>query len=163
MINRYQLIDLKEQCEHMIVPTKEDWMDVLHVAYLISSQILKEKIFVFLRDDMSMLQSEDNEAVDSINDRFPGMMSDILDSRRLVQVSNPSPLILSFLEKEAASNSEIKLPDARVPLFAAIVVGAALYAYGNVAQIVVLGPIVPIVNVTCVLLMLFAAYYYMKK
>lgn len=168
MVIRYHMEDMKVLCESMLVPSESNWQDILHVSDLINSTTLKKDVMRFLRGNLSLLtkaveeHGQDEAAEDGprlpleeFSAMYPDLLQEIMTMR--IQTTPPPPCALYVQKIADNANAPDELASRTLPLWAMAGAAIALYLYAYLSTIVVLGYLVPIINVSALLGM---GYYF---
>jgi hypothetical protein len=86
--------------------------------------------------------------VADFQEEFPGLLEDLLASRKVIFPLPPSQLIIkqSTESNEAAANARGKDKAPVFPLWALVVAAVSMFLYQHVSKIISLGPIIPVLN-----------------
>ena len=144
--DRYDVPDMKSLCESMITPSKTNWMNLLEASDLFGSSRLYVEVMNFLRSDVSILM--ENQVMKIANERFPGLISEVLSLRKEIHPAPPSKIFSEYVrimkkEKEIAQNT-----NHRIPIWILVVIAIMAYIYAKSASLVSTGYFVPTVNIT---------------
>ena len=156
----------------MLVPTKDNWLDLLRAADLLGSRRLQTLALGYLRDNFSVLlqvrneSSTSNETTDKLipqlennlplesdlnqlNAEFPGLLQQVLEMRRQVSPLPPSHILNSRM-KEHPKEVQSSTKAVRFPIVAALLGIAALVVYQYTSNMIVMGPYIPFFNGACI-------------
>lgn len=162
--DRYGIEGMKVLCENMLVPTNDNWLDLLRASELLGLIRLKQTVVTYLRDnfhalrlgDADLLREEDGEGyysegeqneqfVKALREEFPTLLEDILVSRSEYFPVAPSKI---FIEQTTESKQATVLAQRpQFPLWALGLAAACLFLYQHMSTIVPLGIMVPIMNI----------------
>lgn len=164
---------MRTVCEHMIVPSVVTWKNILSVAEALRSTRLLAAVKIFLRDNFNLLlnvskdcdDSEDEEFFDAdtqegslnnnnetqayLNRNYPGLLDEVLDMRRQMHLPPPSRVFLKRADEMQVKRQVKEKPKA--PYFTLVILLVAVLTYVYVGSFVVLGNLVPIINITFLL------------
>jgi len=164
--DRYDVPDMKSLCESMITPSKSNWMDVLEASDLFGSSRLYMEVMNFLRHDISVLM--ENQGMKAANERFPGLIEEVLSLRREIHPSPPSKIFSDHIKNMKKEKEKIQSTSHRIPLWVLVVMIVMAYIYSRTASLISTGYLVPTVNIAFIVigvLFLFARQtkYYEKS
>ena len=170
--DRYGLRDMKDLCESMLVPSKDNWFNLLRAAELVSSEKLRALTMSFLQDNFAVLlgtvdvdvepepsaeqrlstpQAQAQTQVSYITflrSEFPDLLDTILDQRTRSFPLPPSQVILQHLREGTKLKSKLTANSAdSFPTWALFAMAGCAVAYPHVSNIISLGPFVQIFNV----------------
>lgn len=77
--DRYQVHDLKRLCESMLIPSHDNWIDLLRAATLFNSPQLEVDVLAFLRDNVEVIMKVKDLG---LSEEFPGLLAQVMDIRR---------------------------------------------------------------------------------
>ena len=158
--DRYDLTDMRYVCESMLVPSEDNWLDILHAADMLDSKRLKLEVEGFVRDnfavvcpdeDFSQAGIHNNTTMTMLREEFPEFLDRVFESRVDAHPLPPSQIFLETTtvnEKISAEESGFQSP---FPMWALVTMLVTFFLYTQMASIISLGPIIPIVNVLFVL------------
>jgi hypothetical protein len=160
--DRYGISDMKEVCENMLVPSTDNWLEILNVADMLRSKRLQLEVDGFVRDNFSVICPEedfsptglrDNKTIAMLREDFPDFLGRAFEARL---DAHPLPPSMVLMDKTMGNNKAIKEEAERPPFPTwALVTGIiTFFLYTQSSKVVTLGPIIPIVNVVFVLGML---------
>ena len=155
--DRYQVHDLKRLCESMLIPTHDNWIDILRAATLFHSPQLEEDVKSFLRDNIEDVMKVKDMG---ISEEFPELLTEIMEIRR---VSYPLPPAQSLVEytTHVAKETKEKREQFHMPWWAIVAALASAFVYQHVIRVVSLGVLVPVVNVVIFLGIMYYFYHVM--
>ncbi len=113
-VYRYGLLDMKSLCENMLIPNRENWLDLLRAADLLHAHTLKRNVVSFLRDnfhalhlDLSTLDAiaaaqEKKQAKEEAQaDDFDAQGNPIVKTKATSPLEeDPAPLVIQELKEE---------------------------------------------------------------
>lgn len=144
--DRYDVPDMKSLCESMITPSKSNWMDVLEASDLFGSSRLYMEVMNFLRNDISALMENQNMKI--ANERFPGLIEEVLSLRREIHPSPPSKIITEYIRSMKKEKDKVQSESHRIPLWSLVVLIVLAYLYARTASLISTGYLIPTINTT---------------
>lgn len=170
--DRYNMPDLKSLCESMLVPSKDNWIDLLHAADLIRSKYLQLQVVCFLRDNMSVLNEhlrvEDKDGnptslVSLMSEEFPWLLPEVLDLRKEAHPRPPSEILIAQLVSNHNFQKE-KSKAPPIPWWALLTCLFGAFAYAHASQYFVFGDlakkVLPLLNVVFSIAFI---YFFMRR
>lgn len=154
--DRYQVHDMKRLCESMLVPSADNWLDLLRAATLFSSPQLEADVMVFLRDNVESVM----QAKDQISEEFPELLSTVMETRRAAYPLPPAQSLVAYTAHMAKETKE-KREVLHMPYWAIVAALLSAFAYQHVVRVVSLGALVPVVNVVMLTGVMYYFYYVM--
>jgi hypothetical protein len=161
---------MKQLCESMLIPSKTNYIDLLRASDLLSSKNLRFQVIRFLRDNFSALSEIDAEdefgnslsLITVLNDEFPGLLGEVLELRREAHPRPPSSLLIRRTTENQKEIEEIR--DSPVfPYWALGVMFVCTFSYMFLSKLIVLGPVIPVINVGGLFLFIFYIFNKLKS
>jgi alpha-tubulin suppressor-like RCC1 family protein len=151
--DRYQIMDMRCLCENMLVPTKDNWRELLQVAESIHSSRLKSETVGFLRNHLGEAYlSGSTEDIE----QFPGVMEDILRMRQVAFPTPPSKLLIEKITTNVKMEEENNKVD--FPWVGLVIIAVIGFVFTFVVKVTSLGPLIPWLNGGMFIAVLFYAY-----
>lgn len=155
--DRYQVGDLKRLCESMLVPSHDNWVDLLRAATLFDSPQLEADVVSFLRDNVDdLLRVKDA----GISEEFPLLLPHVMEIRRASFPLPPAQSLAAYTSQVAQVSKE-KREQFHMPYWAILSALLAAFTYQHVIRVVSLGVLVPVVNVVMFMGVMYYFYYVM--
>lgn len=170
---------MKVLCENMLVPSQSNWMDLLRAADLLGSRRLHLLVISYLRDNLTKLSAGSGTMADKSNSsstssaeitgetdplvvelmsEFPEVYAEVMALRRGISPAPPCTLLINQFIANSKGNEAVKNKKNTFPFWALIMAAVCLAMYQNLSKYVPLGWVVPIVNVTGVVVIVLIAY-----
>jgi len=180
--DRYVVPDMKLLCENMLVPSESNWLDLLRAAQLLNSLRLELQVMAFLKVNFAVLQGlyhndegsqgegvEGDEStvqysnVADFQGEFPGLLEELLEGRKQLFPLPPSQLMIQRTrDSGSAADQETSKQEVPVfPLWALVGACVCFFFYQHVSRIIVLGPIIPVVNIAGFVLLAYFAFRFL--
>jgi hypothetical protein len=153
--DRYGIEDMRDMCESMLVPSEDNWLDLLQAADLLNSQRLLIEVEGFIRDNFSVLCPDEdyseagrsnNSTMAMLRQDFPDTLNRVFTARLAAHPLPPSHALMEHTMGNKRKQEEVEA----APPFPWWALGAGIvlfYLYAQLSRIVALGPLVPVVNV----------------
>eukprot|EP01034_Spumella_vulgaris_P030986 gene30986-38291_t len=144
--DRYDIPDMKLLCENMLVPSENNWLDLLRAADLLNSQRIQLLATAYLRDNFSLLEVqeekvdekvekkssldekvEENSSLSQLKEEFPGLLEELFEKRKEISPLPPSQLLINQCTTQSQKEKKEHNP--------------------YVSRFVSMGWVIPIVNV----------------
>ena len=165
--DRYGLRDMKDLCESMLVPSKDNWFNLLRAAELVSSERLRAQTMSFLQDNFAVLLgnvdvdvepgpdlSAEHQAqtqvsfITFLRSEFPDLLDTILEHRKRSFPLPPSQVIIQHLKEGTKLKSKMSTNSGDTfPTWALVAMAGCAFAYPHMSNIISLGPYVQIFNI----------------
>lgn len=155
--DRYQVHDLKRLCESMLIPSHDNWIDLLRAATLFNSPQLEVDVLAFLRDNVEDVMKVKDMG---ISEEFPNLLSQIMEIRRSAYPLPPAQGLVTYTNHVAKESKE-KREQFHMPYWAIAAGLVAAFTYQHVIRVVSLGVLVPVVNVVMFMGVMYYFYYVM--
>jgi alpha-tubulin suppressor-like RCC1 family protein len=157
MADRYGVSNMKRHCESMIIPSHESWIDILTIAEMINSKHMTLAVKSFLVENMSTIKSllskpnDDNDdkyqlLIGELKERYPTLFDEIFQTNDSAHGSSPSEILIERVSA-AATIRDRKQSAPNIPIWVLLLLAVAVIGYQYVSTIIVLGWIIPFVNV----------------
>lgn len=153
--DRYHITDMRLLCENMLIPTKENWMELLQVADAINSVRLKNETICFLRNHLGDTL-KDRHSLEKSFEQFPDVLETILKMRQVAYPTPPSKILVDQVIANVKLNQEkstIEIPWVGISLL--VISG---YIYTQLIRSKSLGPMIPFINMFMIAGLFFFAY-----
>jgi hypothetical protein len=140
--DRYQMDGMKVLCENMLVPSHNNWLDLLRAARLFNCSRLETEVIGFLRDNISDLSIGNTSQI--LTEEFPDLITNIMTMRQRSFPMPPSQALLTRAADNSKDVSTFQGDSMSWWSIALTLIGVIVYQY--VLRVVALGPLVPVIN-----------------
>lgn len=149
--------DLKRLCESMLVPSHDNWIDLLRAATLFNSPQLQVEVISFLRDNVDAIMKVKDLG---ISEEFPDLLTEVMDIRRAAFPLPPAQSLVAYTTHVQALSKE-KRETFHMPWWAIVAGLVSAFTYQHVVRVISLGILVPVVNVVMFMGVMYYFYYVM--
>ena len=168
--DRYDVPDMKQLCEAMLIPNRYNWLDLLRAADLIGSRNLLYQTTLFLRDNFDLMAQSLESYDDSVSEgsqstlmsvvktEFPWLLEELMMLRKSNFMAKPNEALVAYV---LASNKQVedKGKSPLVPLWAMAVIIVMGMGYNQVKNHLTIGWLVPVFNSVCMLGLAVLVYF----
>ena len=153
--DRYDMEDMRNMCESMLVPSEDNWLDILQAADMLDSTRLQLEVEGFVRDNFSVVCPDEdfspsgmkgNVTMTMLRDEFPEFLDRVFEDRVDAHPLPPSHIFVESTKENMKASGDIDKVSP-FPMWALVGGLVAFFLYIQTAKIVTLGPVVPVINV----------------
>jgi hypothetical protein len=180
-ICRYGLLDMKNLCENMLIPSKDNWLDLLRAGDVLQAHTLRRNVLAYLRDHFDALQKlhqipvddptqdEDDEDGEydgakkgkqvnqqltrSMMQEFQEEFPQLLEHLLFSRtITFPLPPNQQLIERTRQSQQQaIESEQTTFPFYALVLAFISTFIYSQMTTVVSFGWLVPAVNISLVM------------
>jgi hypothetical protein len=108
------------------------------------------EVMNFLRNDTSVLS--ENQGMKLANERFPGLIEEVLLLRREIHPSPPTKVFTEYVKSVRKEKEKLQNTNHRIPIWILVVMAVIAYLYSRSASLISTGYFIPTVNITFVII-----------
>ena len=152
--DRYQIQDMRCLCENMIVPTRDNWMELLKIADALNSTRIRLETIGFIRNHLG--EAFFSGSVEESFEQFPDVLETVMKMRQIAFPTPPSKLLIEQITKNVKLEEEKNKVD--FPWTGLAIVAGFVFFFTYVVKLNSLGSMTPWLNAVMMGAILLYAY-----